>query len=425
VPNVRRKLRFSVVLLLAALPTLRPAHLGAQLPIALPPADSVALLAALDELNRVHARGGWTALPAGATLRPGETHPRVRLLRERLRESGDLPSADPSAPAATGVSDLFDHTLEAAVRHFQTRHGLLVDGIVGPATLGALNVPVLARIRQLRVNLDRRRAFDPFPSLPAILVNIPAFQAWIMHDEGEVRTHRIIVGRVDRPTPLLSGRIEHIVLAPAWNVPPGILRNDKLPEIRQDPTYLDRHRMSVMDRATGRPTDASVIDWSAITASEFSARFWIRQAPGPANALGRVKFIFPNPYAVFLHDTPDRHLFDRHRRAFSSGCIRIDEAMELAERLLATGDGWTSDRLAALADSGVERWVPLATPIPIRTVYWSAWVSPDGNLHTVEDLYDLDPGFPARPREENGSDCDLPEAMQAEPGTLHRNVPPS
>jgi L,D-transpeptidase YcbB len=400
----------AVALVLAGLALPLPADLRGQLPVPTPPGDSLALQAALEGFEQVRAQGSWTVLPSGPTLRPGHAHPRVRILRERLRESGDLRSSDGASVTGPVDPDHFDQLVEASVRRFQGRHGLAVDGIVGPATLAALNVPVDARIRQLRVNLDRRRAYDPFSSLPAILVNIPAFRAWVLHDGGEVRAHRVVVGRVDRPTPLLSGSIEHVVLAPTWNVPPGILRNDKLPEIRQDPGYLDRHRMTVMERATGRPVDSSTVDWPDISASEFNARYWIRQAPGPDNALGRVKFIFPNRHAVFLHDTPDRHLFERHRRAFSSGCIRIEHAMELAERLLAPGDGWTPERLAALADGGIERWVPLASPVPIRTVYWSAWVTPDGTLHMVEDLYGLDSAAAGERPGETMSDCALPQA---------------
>jgi L,D-transpeptidase YcbB len=382
--------------------------LEAQGSVPTPPGDSIALRSALAQLEVIRDRGGWTSLPAGPTLRPGDTHFRVGVLRERLREVVALASLDESSGADPVDRDHFDEALEQAVRRFQVRHGLAVDGIVGPATLGALNVPVEARIRQLRVNLDRRGDLDHDPALPGILVNIPAFEAWVLHEGSEVRTHRVIVGRVDRPTPVLSGMIEHVVLAPTWNVPPGILRNDKLPEIRPDPSYLERNRMSVMDRSTGRAVDPASIDWIRITASEFNVRYWIRQAPGPSNALGRVKFVFPNRHAVFLHDTPDRHLFDRHRRAFSSGCIRIEDAMELAEQLLASDAEWTPERLATAAESGVERWVPLAVPFPIRTVYWSAWVSSDGALHMVEDLYGLDAARAPLLSDARPSACTLP-----------------
>jgi len=352
---------------------------------AAPPGDSLELRRALGELARVEAGGGWGTVPPGPTVRPGEADPRVASLRRRLERSGDLPWM-----AAVTDSTLLDPLLEEAVRRFQARHGLDVDGVVGAATLAALNVPVAQRMRQVELNLLRRREFPPDTGRIRVVVNVPGFEAWVLEEGKETAVHRLVVGRVDRPTPLLSGGIEHVVLAPYWNVPRTIFLRDKLPVLRRDPAYLDRQRMTVMDRATGQPAAGGAPDWNQIDPGEFHERFWLRQAPGPGNALGAVKFIFPNSQDVYLHDTPDRHLFDRGFRSFSSGCMRIDRPMELAERLLEGRQDWGVERIHRVAAGGVEQWVRLAQPAPIRMVYWTAWVDRDGVLHLNQDLYGMD-----------------------------------
>lgn len=357
-----------------------------------PPGDSTALQAALIGLRNLAAEGGWEVLPPGPALRPGEPDPRVSLLRRRLERSGDLP------PGEGGSGTVMDPALVEAVRHFQARHGLDVDGVVGPATLAALNVSVAGRIRQVEVNLQRRREWTAArdtnrsggPGSMHILVSVPAFQAWVLDGERTLDVHRVIVGRVDRPTPLFEGRIERLALAPYWNVPTSIFVRDKLPVLRQDPAWLRRQGMTVMDRSTGRPASDPPLDWNQIAAAEFNDRFWLRQDPGPGNALGLVKFIFPNPHGVYLHDTPDRHLFERGPRTFSSGCIRVERALELAERLLAGRAEWPAARIREVAEGRTETWVELEDPVPIRLVYWTAWVDASGALHLNEDAYGLD-----------------------------------
>jgi len=404
-------LGFALIFLIAGA---RPG--AAQLPVPTPPGDSLALRSALQSLERIRDSGGWPSVPAGTTLRLGDRDARVPLLRDRLVASGDLAHH----PGATGESPadptLFDESLDRAVRRFQGRHALEVDGAVGTGTRAAMNVPVEARIQQVRLNLERRREYQPVLASGSfrILVNIPGFQAFVLQDGAEPRIHRVIVGRVDRRTPMLTGLIENVVLSPYWNVPPGILAADKFPEIRRDPSYLARSRISVIDRATGQAVNPASINWAGTTASAFSERYWLRQAPGPGNALGFVKFIFPNSYNVFLHDTPDRHLFERGRRALSSGCMRLEGAMDLAERLLAQVPGWGVERIHQVANGGTEVWVRLPNPVPIQTVYWTAWVAADGTLNLVDDLYGLDARRSSITMLEEGmSECSAVNAAQS------------
>ena len=327
------------------------------------------------------AHGGWPAVPAGPTLKPGARDPRVPALRARLAATGEL-------PPGTGVSSPeFDATVEAAVEVFQARHGLDADGAVGAATLAELNVPVEARLEQMRVNLERGRwlLHDLPPTF--VVVNVAGFEVYFLRDSEVVWTARAQVGRPYRQTPIFRSELTYLVLNPTWTVPPSILAHDVLPAQRRDPSYLARKGLKVIDRS-GRVVPASSIDWSTATARNF--RYNLRQDPGPENALGRIKFMFPNPYAVYMHDTPSRSLFEKSDRAFSSGCIRVERPLELAELLLAGQTGWDQTALARAIAEGKTRAVTLAAPVPVLLSYWTAWVDRSGTLQFRRDLYGRD-----------------------------------
>jgi L,D-transpeptidase YcbB len=340
---------------------------------------------ALRAHRQIESGGGWPLVPDGPTLKPGVTDPRVIALRRRLAVTGDLMDEPLD-------SELYDAALEAAVRSFQERHLLTADGAIGRATLRELNVPVGARIRQIRVNLERgRHILHEIGDEPMVAVDIAGFEVrWI---EGRrVRwSSRVVVGQPMRQTPTFRAEIEYLVLNPTWTVPPGILQKDVLPGMRRDPRYLEKKGLEVFDR-NGRRIDAGSIDWSRYTARSFP--YFLRQAPGDDNALGRLKIMFPNPHLVYLHDTPARSLFEQDDRTFSSGCIRVEKVFELAERLLA-GTAWTREAMDAAIAAGETRTVRLPKPVPVLLIYWTVDEDAQGRIVFKRDPYDRDPPLAA------------------------------
>lgn len=323
--------------------------------------------------------GGWPEVPAGATLHPGDRDERVLALRDRLAVSGDLPADAPR-------TELFDVALTGAVKQFQYRHGLAIDGVVGKATLAALNVPVRARIDQLRLALERLRWVNGDAQSTMVAVNIAGFEAFYFHEGETVWETRAMVGTSYRETPTLRGEMTYLEFNPTWTIPPGILRKDTLPAIRKDPGYLASKRIRVIGR-DGREVDPATVDWSQYTRG---APFTFVQDPWAENALGRVKFIFPNPHFVFLHDTPQRELFDRPDRAFSSGCIRIEDPLRLAELLLNDPQRYSRQRLEEIVASGKTERVLLSEPVPVLIVYLTAGIDGDGVLMFYPDIYGRD-----------------------------------
>ncbi len=337
----------------------------------------------LKEYRALAASGGWPALPEGPSLNPGMDDPRVSALRRRLELSGDLsPGSD--------RGDHYGAALEIAVRQVQRRHGLDVDGVVGAKTLAALNVPVAQRIEQIVINMERWRWMPDDLGDRYILVNLAGFEAEVIEDGRVILDMKVVVGRDYRRTPIFSGRMTYMDFNPFWTVPPKIARQDILPKLKKDAGYLADQGIEVFSGwdSQARKLDPAELDWPSVESKGF--RYKLRQLPGPKNALGRVKFMFPNEFDVYLHDTPSRELFARTVRTFSSGCIRLEKPMELAEYLLRDAAGWSPARIDEVVASGKTTTVNLPAPIPVHLTYSTVWAGEGGTVHFRADVYGRD-----------------------------------
>jgi murein L,D-transpeptidase YcbB/YkuD len=339
---------------------------------------------ALARYRALAEQGGWPVIPDGSALQEGSRDERVPLLRQRLRATGDL-SAD-----APPDSLLFDDALRQAVGRFQERHGLNVDGVVGPATRAAMNVPLADRIRQIEVNLERGRWLPRTLGDPHVLVNIADFWLRVVENERPTLQMRVVVGTQYRQTPIFSDEISYLVFNPYWHVPHRIATEDKLPDFQRNPALVSRLGFEVFDSwvVGANALDPATIAWDSLSVSQFPYR--LRQRPGPANALGRVKFMFPNRYDVYLHDTPSRSDFRRAMRPFSSGCIRVEYPVDLARFLLRHNDGWTEGRVREAMTGDTERTVVLRRKVPVHLLYWTAWMEDETTVHFRADIYERD-----------------------------------
>ena len=340
------------------------------------------LRGALAQLRVIERAGGWRALASGPKLELDSSGERVARLRERLQASGDLATR-------AGSATEFDAMLEAAVRRFQSRHGLEPDGVVGNKTLAALNVSVAERIAQVRANLERLRWVARELAGDYLLVDIAGFSAQLWLQDRLAWSSRVVVGRPYRTTPEFRARMKYVVLNPEWNVPPTILRQDVLPKVIKDQAWLQRQNMRVLDHA-GRVVDASSIDWAQYRERPRTFPYQIVRAPGRENPLGGIKFMFPNEHFVYLHDTPTRALFERAVRAFSSGCIRIEKPLALALLLLDDPEQWTEESLREAIATGKTQTVAVRRTVPVLLLYFTAAVDTDGELQFRPDLYARD-----------------------------------
>jgi murein L,D-transpeptidase YcbB/YkuD len=334
----------------------------------------------LANLRRIRTEGGWEPLPTGATLRVDSVDVRVPLLRRRLAVEGDL----------TGPVDdanlQFEPSLAEAVKSFQNRHDLNADGVVGDATLAALNVPVERRIEQVRVNMERARWIGRELPDTFVAVNVAGAKVYLVHGNAAVFETRAVVGTEYRQTPVFTAPIRYIDLNPTWTVPASIV-GEILRHVRDEPGYLEREGMRVLDRS-GRAVDPSSIDFARYTAASFPYVF--RQDPGPMNALGQIKLMLPNPYAVYLHDTPSRSLFAREERLFSHGCIRLEDPIGLATLVLDDPERWNRETLQAAIDTRVTQTISLSKPVPVYVLYWTAIANLRGELRFSSDVYGRD-----------------------------------
>ncbi|MGA6925119.1 MAG: L,D-transpeptidase family protein [Desulfosarcina sp.] len=357
-----------------ALGAFRPSHNG-----------YAALRGELARLRSRYAVGGWPQLDERQTLGQGDRHHLVGELRRRLASDDEV---EPVLPGSDPL--VLDANLASAVRRFQQRNGLKADGVVGRETFEALNTPVQRRIRQVELNLERWRWLPHDLGNRYIIVNTADFNLRGVENGRTVQHMRVVVGRPARRSPVFSASMTYLVINPYWNVPRTIAVEDVLPKIQEDLSYLYRQGIHVFENwdLDAPELDPTTVDWQAYHANRFPFR--LRQDPGPSNALGHLKFMFPNRFAVYLHDSPDRSLFNRIQRDFSSGCIRMEKPAELAHFVLLDDPQWTPEALSERIEKGETHTIWLKHPMPVHLVYMTAWVDETGALQFRHDIYDRD-----------------------------------
>ncbi len=348
----------------------------------------LAAMEAARQLRAAIVSEPWQEIEAGETLRPGDRSSRIEQVRARLVAEGDL--AD-SAEGGNGKgAAVFDDELKESVVRFQRRHGLSPDGVIGRQTLAWLNRSPQERLRCILVNLERWRWLPRDLGRRYLIVNPPAFQLEAFQEGRKVMEMPVIVGESYTQTPVFSKDITYLVVNPYWNVPRAVLVNKLLPKIKRNPGYLAAHHFELIGggRESATLIDPNLIDWSTIHAGNFPGR--LRQLPGPWNSLGRIKFIFPNEFSVYLHDTPEVHLFQRTARAFSSGCIRVAKPIELALFVLEPDPSWSRERLESIIEKGEPTTIGVKDPVTVHLQYWTFWVGPEGEAQYRKDIYDWD-----------------------------------
>jgi L,D-transpeptidase YcbB len=312
----------------------------------------------LQRFRQLEKDGKWVTIPAQSrSFRSGDSAEVIAQVRKRLFYSKDL--------SEDNGSELFDTTLAVGVRSFQHRFGLKEDGVIGPGMVRELGAPISKRIQQIVVNMERSRWVNDDPKGDYLLVNIPEFRLHVFSSDREAWSCNVVVGKDVNKTVIFSGDMKYVVFSPYWNVPPSIYNKEIVPGMRRNPNYLAQHNME-------RTADG------------------VREKPGPKNSLGQVKFLFPNSFNIYLHDTPSKSLFNEEKRTFSHGCIRVGEPKRLAIHLLRNDPAWDEAKITAAMNRAVEQTVTLKKTVPVNIVYFTAWVDADGKLNFRDDVYKRD-----------------------------------
>jgi murein L,D-transpeptidase YcbB/YkuD len=358
---------------------------------ALPPSQAgyKRLRDALASYRQIARNGGWSPLQAGPLLEFGTYHPEVAFLRYRLRMEGDLelrPVRD---------EELFDRAVKHAVERFQVRYGLNMDGIVGSDTRAVMNIPVTERIEKLKLNMERWRWLPRQLGQRYIMVNTAGFELAAFNNQQPQFTMWVIIGTPERQTPTLKGTLHTVVFNPYWTVPQTIAAEELIPKQQRDPDYFSQRGIRVYRNS--EELDPREVNWSKVNKDHLP--YVLRQDPGPRNPLGRIKFLFSNQHQIYLHDTPQQGLFNQTKRAFSHGCVRVEDPLRLANFVLGDDNAWDEnednkwdvDKIKAMMEAEESVEVPVAERIPIYLVYWTAWVAEDGGVFFRPDIYERDP----------------------------------
>ncbi|MBB5701431.1 murein L,D-transpeptidase YcbB/YkuD [Ochrobactrum daejeonense] len=335
---------------------------------------------AIAQYTDIAGRGGWPNVPGNTKLKIGVTDPAVQYLRKRLIISGDLPQG-------AGLSSSFDTYVDAAVKRFQSRHGLPADGVMGQFTYAAMNVDANTRLGQLQTNLQRLSplANEGMQEQRFVMVNIPAARIEAVEGGSVVQRHTAVVGKIDRQTPLLNSKIHEVILNPYWTAPKSIIQKDIIPLMRKDPQYLTKNKIRLYDQS-GQEVAPETVDWN----TDDAVKLMFRQDPGKINAMSSTKINFHNPYAVYMHDTPQKSYFNKLMRFDSSGCVRVQNVRDLDVWLLKNTAGWDRQTIESTIKTGTNTPVQIADPVPLHFVYITAWSTGDGVVQFRDDIYKMD-----------------------------------
>jgi len=316
------------------------------------------------------------------SLTIGDSSPEITKAKKKLSELGEYDSAI--------IDPIYDEALAIAISKFQLRHGLDADGVLGKRTVREINKSFKSRAKQLEINLQRAKVITELGESRYILVNVPDYKLYVIENGKTIYQTRVVVGKKKHKTPVLTSQISELVLNPYWNIPTSITKNEIIPKLQEDPEYLLNNNMKIISKINNKNTiiDPSFVDWENI--DPYNAPIRIRQDPGNKNALGRVKFIFPNNHRVYLHDTPSRNLFSRNYRAFSHGCVRVENPLEFAKVLLSDTENWTNEKFDYFAKRKKTKTIKFEKPIPIHITYMTAWADEQGIINFRPDIYKRD-----------------------------------